>query len=58
MMFDDSMEHEARNSTIKLRVVMLFDVWRPELSDKEKLLIAGMLTSINRFGGTADPWGA
>jgi hypothetical protein len=35
MMFDDSMEHEACNSSSKLRVVLLFDVWRPELSDKE-----------------------
>ena len=33
--FDDSIEHAAWNLSKELRVVLLFDVWRPELSDKE-----------------------
>ncbi len=29
--FDDTIEHEARNESDKLRVVLIFDVWHPHL---------------------------
>jgi tetratricopeptide (TPR) repeat protein len=48
--FDDSIEHEAWNSSDQLRVVLLFDIWRPELSEKERDLITAMMTSIDGFG--------
>jgi len=48
--FDDSMEHEAWNSSDELRVVLLFDIWRPELSQIERELITAMMTSIDSFG--------
>ena len=34
--FDDTIEHEARNNSEDDRVVLIFDVWRPELSKQEK----------------------
>jgi aspartyl/asparaginyl beta-hydroxylase (cupin superfamily) len=41
--FDDSIEHEAWNSSDAIRVVLLFDIWRPELSSREQALIAAIL---------------
>jgi aspartate beta-hydroxylase len=48
--FDDTIEHEAWNSSDELRVVLLFDIWRPELTVDERLLVSATLTSIDRFG--------
>ena len=56
MIFDDSMEHEAWNRSAELRVVLLFDIWRPELTDAERALVAATLESIDRFGGNAEDW--
>jgi len=41
--FDDSIEHEAWNSSDAIRVVLLFDIWRPELTQKEQALVAAIL---------------
>lgn len=49
VVFDDSVEHEAWNLSKETRVVMIFDVWRPELSDKERGLVATTLESVDRF---------
>ena len=35
MVFDDSFEHEAWHKGVDTRVVLVFDVWHPDLSDKE-----------------------
>ncbi|NRA29422.1 MAG: aspartyl/asparaginyl beta-hydroxylase domain-containing protein [Parvularculaceae bacterium] len=45
MLFDDSVEHEAMNESDEDRIVLIFDVWRPELSTEEHRLI-GELFSI------------
>ena len=50
LVFDDSIEHEAWNSSAQLRVVLIFDIWRPELSQDERRLVAAMLESIDSFG--------
>lgn len=34
--FDDTIEHEAWNDSAEDRVVLIFDVWRPELSEQER----------------------
>ena len=39
--FDDTIEHEAWNDSDRTRVILLFDVWRPELSDEERQLVVG-----------------
>jgi aspartyl/asparaginyl beta-hydroxylase (cupin superfamily) len=56
LMFDDTIEHEAWNKSSQLRVVLIFDVWRPELSREEQALIATMLAAIDRFGGARVEW--
>jgi len=35
MVFDDSFEHEAWHKGDSTRIVLVFDVWHPDLSDKE-----------------------
>lgn len=47
--FDDSMEHEAWNDSNSDRVVLLFDIWRPELSEEERELIGSLLQSVQRY---------
>ena len=56
VVFDDTMEHEAWNKSAELRVVLLFDIWRPELTDTERALVAAMLESIDAFGGPRREW--
>ncbi|MGH8290009.1 MAG: aspartyl/asparaginyl beta-hydroxylase domain-containing protein [Steroidobacteraceae bacterium] len=56
VIFDDTLEHEAWNKSSELRVVLLFDIWRPELSEAERDLVARMLESIDRFGGPRQEW--
>jgi aspartate beta-hydroxylase len=56
VLFDDSIEHEAWNLSGEPRVVLIFDVWRPELSTREKELIAATLTSVDGFSQTFHPW--
>jgi aspartyl/asparaginyl beta-hydroxylase (cupin superfamily) len=49
LIFDDSFEHEARNDSGETRIVLLFDIWRPELSDDEKTGISDIFDTIDRF---------
>jgi Aspartyl/Asparaginyl beta-hydroxylase len=41
IVFDDSFEHEAWNSSSRRRVVLIIDFWHPDLSDDEVRLITG-----------------
>lgn len=34
--FDDTIEHEAANESAALRVILIFDIWHPQLSDRER----------------------
>jgi aspartyl/asparaginyl beta-hydroxylase (cupin superfamily) len=36
LIFDDTIEHEAWNNGPEDRVVLIFDIWRPELTEQEK----------------------
>jgi len=49
LIFDDSFEHEARNPSGETRIVLLFDVWRPELTEDEKAGISEIFDTIDRF---------
>jgi aspartyl/asparaginyl beta-hydroxylase (cupin superfamily) len=51
LIFDDSMEHEASNPTEELRIVLLFDIWRPELGREEREAVAAIFEVIDAFGG-------
>lgn len=48
--FDDSIEHEAWNDSDQPRVILLFDVWRPELSEAERASVAAMFEAIDAYG--------
>lgn len=38
--FDDTIEHEAWNNSDELRSVLIFDVWNPHLTERERDVIA------------------
>jgi len=46
VVFDDSIEHEAKNEASETRVVLLFDIWRPELTAEERDQVTRLLGSI------------
>ncbi len=47
--FDDTIEHEAINQSDRTRVVLIFDIWRPELSEEERGLIATLLETLDAY---------
>jgi aspartate beta-hydroxylase len=49
LIFDDSIEHEARNPSAQTRIVLIFDIWRPELSDAEREGVSAIFNAIDRF---------
>ncbi|MGH6728982.1 MAG: aspartyl/asparaginyl beta-hydroxylase domain-containing protein, partial [Sphingomicrobium sp.] len=49
LMFDDSLEHEAHNPSGELRIILLFDVWRPELGQAERDAISAIFNAIDDF---------
>jgi aspartate beta-hydroxylase len=51
--FDDTIEHEAWNLSEQLRVVLIFDIWHPDLSLAERGLISAMTRGINAFAASA-----
>lgn len=57
--FDDSIEHEAWNSSRETRVILLFDICRPELTSEEHGLVAALLEAMDSFGsGPRVEWSA
>jgi aspartyl/asparaginyl beta-hydroxylase (cupin superfamily) len=59
VLFDDTFEHEAWNRGTRLRVVLILDLWHPELTEIERLAITDLVTSIgdfNRAGKADQPW--
>jgi aspartyl/asparaginyl beta-hydroxylase (cupin superfamily) len=49
LIFDDSMQHEAWNNSESERVVLLFDIWRPELTEEERALVTSVLTAARHY---------
>ena len=48
--FDDTIEHEAWNNSGEDRLVLLFDVWRPELEPIEHAQIAALFAAVDSAG--------
>ncbi|WP_395624243.1 aspartyl/asparaginyl beta-hydroxylase domain-containing protein [Sphingomonas daechungensis] len=48
--FDDTIEHEAMNPSDDLRVVFIFDVWHPDLTDTERAAVAALIGSEGGVG--------
>jgi aspartyl/asparaginyl beta-hydroxylase (cupin superfamily) len=41
--FDDTIEHEAMNPSDQLRVVFIFDIWHPDLSEVERDAVRALI---------------
>jgi hypothetical protein len=50
LLFDDSVEHEAWNRSDQTRVVLLFEVWRPEIGMEERAALGRLFEAIDEFG--------
>lgn len=49
LVFDDTIEHEARNDSDALRVVLIFDVWNPFLSAAERAMVSSLSTAMREY---------
>lgn len=47
--FDDTIEHEAWNDADEMRVILIFDVWNPYLTEAEQTLITAMMKAQRAF---------
>jgi tetratricopeptide (TPR) repeat protein len=54
--FDDTIEHEAWNDSDQTRVILLFDVWRPELTEEERALVIALFEAIDAHSGKKPDW--
>lgn len=54
--FDDTIEHEAWNRSDATRVVLLFEVWRPELDAAERAQLCELFGAIDAYGGAPARW--
>ncbi|MFN3820464.1 aspartyl/asparaginyl beta-hydroxylase domain-containing protein [Blastomonas sp.] len=51
LIFDDSIEHEAWNRGGDTRIILLFEIWRPEISDDERRALTVVFEAISAYGG-------
>lgn len=49
--FDDTIEHEAWNRSEQPRYILIFEIWRPELSHRQRNLVTKLFST---FGGPTD----
>jgi aspartate beta-hydroxylase len=49
VVFDDTYEHEAWNRSMRTRVVLIFDLWSPYLSEAERSALAILIGNISDF---------
>ncbi len=54
--FDDTIEHEAWNRSNQTRAILLFEVWRPELSIAECDAINSLFSAIDAQSGQPPVW--
>lgn len=55
-LFDDTIEHAAWNTSEHTRVILLFEVWKPELSYEERALVSAMFNAIDEYSGQRPQW--
>lgn len=55
--FDDTIEHEAWNNSDKLRVILIFDIWHPSLTEPERTMMTAMSSAMNEVMGPAQGYG-
>jgi aspartyl/asparaginyl beta-hydroxylase (cupin superfamily) len=47
LIFDDSMEHEAWNRSDRQRIILLFEIWRPEIRPADREALTLLLEAAN-----------
>lgn len=47
IIFDDSMEHEAWNRSDRQRIILLFEIWRPEIGEADREALTLLLEAAN-----------
>jgi aspartyl/asparaginyl beta-hydroxylase (cupin superfamily) len=52
LIFDDTIEHEAWNDSQEDRIVLIFDIWRPELSEDERRAVTAMFEAVDSYQGS------
>ena len=55
--FDDTIEHEAANDSGLDRTILIFDIWKPELSEEERALVSALFRAIDGYGAGGQAWG-
>ena len=51
LIFDDSIEHEAWNDSDETRIILLTEIWRPELTAAECAAITRLYESVGLYSG-------
>jgi aspartate beta-hydroxylase len=54
LIFDDSIEHEAWNHSDLDRIVLIFEIWRPELSTDERDAVRKLVQVIRNYSKNTD----
>ena len=54
VVFDDTYEHEAWNRSSQVRVVMIFDIWNPYLTEAEQAALGDLIPAIGEFRQTVE----
>lgn len=49
LVFDDTVEHEARNQSEADRLVLIFDIWLPELSEDECAQVRALFAAVDSY---------
>jgi aspartate beta-hydroxylase len=49
LIFDDTIEHEAWNNSDQLRVLLIFDIWNPYLSQAEREYVSELLRGVRAY---------
>lgn len=49
VVFDDTYEHEAWNRSDQLRVVLIFDLWNPHLTELERAAVSRLVVAMGEF---------
>jgi aspartyl/asparaginyl beta-hydroxylase (cupin superfamily) len=47
--FDDTVQHEAWNRSSENRLVLIFDIWRPELGAEERQMVTALFAAVDSY---------
>jgi aspartyl/asparaginyl beta-hydroxylase (cupin superfamily) len=57
LIFNDSIEHEAWNDGDAVRVVLLFEIWHPDLTADERTALAALYEAIGAYAPVSEDQG-